>query len=712
MDTKFHTRMGRLVSYDLDASFTASNQTFSNTQVLDTVGEGVRVGSLTVVDTSTGTCKIVSNELELVGSGSANTTCVYDATGVSRALGKALLFTVTQDNGATDAYYGFNRTGFQIATFSTGVYLDGGSIKYKHQDVAIGTLGAISTATAYQFLCLAGGYDSGSIPFVTGDTVGDFLYGGHLFIKGGAYTNWTRLWADANRNDATLYAFGQIHHTNTDLVDNLQVPTNVLNVDTMFQPNFLDTFTGDNDDNLGGHVPEVIAGVDGVQTLGADLLSGWDFTSGWATTANATIVDLNTFSVTANYRGITSSATMTVGKTYKCIIAGTASVGNYQLLDSVASFTKTNDGTFYFQAGSTALYIRATTSGATVDITTLELYEVTNGWQPYANTWTIQSNTANNSPGLDADIAPDNTCTTDVARTEADATTSWTNDGMATFASDTEGNEPNGTHSLHLVADGSGDKAYTTVTTVIGLPCKVTVIYKRNIATDPSVLRIGIAAGQSTNGLVSMASTTFTTVTSFFVPTATTTYLSIAESGANNNAESWTDTLMVEPVTLNEAMASDDMSLNQGFFDVDVTIPTATTDGMAGLVLCLDSVSSPANFIWVFYNRLHGKVEAYKVVAGVGTALFTPTTATYAAGATLRAIVDYVTATDDVKIKVYYNGALIDSEQTIEDNGIAGNTRHGIMSVDSSNSLDNFTVHNRTDSNWDAEITKATGNIY
>ena len=58
---------------------------------------------------------------------------------------------------------------------------------------------------------------------------------------------------------------------------------------------------------------------------------------------------------------------------------------------------------------------------------------------------------------------------------------------------------------------------------------------------------------------------------------------------------------------------------------------------------------------------------------------------------------------------MHKNGALIGTEQTITDNGIAGNTRHRIMSVDSANTLDNFTVHLRTSPSYDNNLDRYSG---
>ena len=58
------------VTYLLSANWTAGDQTFTHNQVLDTTAEGVQVGSFKVTDTFSGTVKIVSNALEIMGASS------------------------------------------------------------------------------------------------------------------------------------------------------------------------------------------------------------------------------------------------------------------------------------------------------------------------------------------------------------------------------------------------------------------------------------------------------------------------------------------------------------------------------------------------------------------------------------------------------------------------------------------------------------------
>ena len=64
------------------------------------------------------------------------------------------------------------------------------------------------------------------------------------------------------------------------------------------------------------------------------------------------------------------------------------------------------------------------------------------------------------------DLAPNNCATAGPGRTEANATTGWTNAGMATFASSNT-RASSGSYSLHLTADSNVDACYFSFTTVV-----------------------------------------------------------------------------------------------------------------------------------------------------------------------------------------------------------------------------------------------------
>ena len=117
-----------------------------------------------------------------------------------------------------------------------------------------------------------------------------------------------------------------------------------------------------------------------------------------------------------------------------------------------------------------------------------------------------------------------------------------------------------------------------------------------------------------------------------------------------------------------------------------VSIAAVSAGEKAGLVINLDSVSNPQNYILAYHDGTNVKLD--KVVAGSTTGLVSAEVA-FSANAELRVIKDGTT------YRVYYNYALIGTSQTIADASIISNTRHGLFSTDASNTLDNFTLYAR-----------------
>src|SRR3989339_414385 len=156
---------------------------------------------------------------------------------------------------------------------------------------------------------------------------------------------------------------------------------------------------------------------------------------------------------------------------------------------------------------------------------------------------------------------------------------------------------------------------------------------------------------------------------------------------SNNSGKTfYVDDTTFKPLTLSSLFSTVSTSDADVIADANVTLTSGT---QAGLVLNLDSTSSPANFIIVYHDGTSVKVD--EAVAGVYTNKQT-TTVTYSAGATLRAI------REGTKLRVYYNNALVGAELTMTANT---NTKHGLFSTYSGNSFDNFVL-------W----ARGTGNEY
>jgi len=144
------------------------------------------------------------------------------------------------------------------------------------------------------------------------------------------------------------------------------------------------------------------------------------------------------------------------------------------------------------------------------------------------------------------------------------------------------------------------------------------------------------------------------------------------------------DDVSVKELKLSELFNTIQSSTPDVISTVTFSIPPNGTQ--EGIVLNLDSVSTPLNFIVAYIA--YDKIYLDKCVNGTWTNLINAGF-TFVEGAELRVIKDGTT------YRVYYNNALIGTSQTIADASIINNTRHGLFSTDASNTLDNFTLYAR-----------------
>lgn len=145
------------------------------------------------------------------------------------------------------------------------------------------------------------------------------------------------------------------------------------------------------------------------------------------------------------------------------------------------------------------------------------------------------------------------------------------------------------------------------------------------------------------------------------------------------------DNVSVSALPLADLFAIVQSSTPDVIADVGLTVASALGGKPAGLVLNLDSISNPQNFILCYHNG-DGSIVLEECVNGVyGAPKFT-TAVTYSAGAVLRVI------RDGTSCRVFYNNAAVSTVQTMTANT---NTLHGQFSTHSANSLDNFTIFPR-----------------
>ena len=118
--------------------------------------------------------------------------------------------------------------------------------------------------------------------------------------------------------------------------------------------------------------------------------------------------------------------------------------------------------------------------------------------------------------------------------------------------------------------------------------------------------------------------------------------------------------------------------------DANVTLTLGT---QAGLVVNLDSASSPANFVIAYHNGTNCILD--KCVAGVYTNLISAA-ATYSIGATIRVV------KDGTAYRLFYNNVVVGTSATVADAGIVDNKLMGLFSTYSGNSLTNFKLRNES----------------
>lgn len=235
------------VFYDLEWTGTgAANQTFADAQVLNTAAEGLprEKGSITVTETGTGSVKLVSEKFEITGSGTWDETGLRETDGITKVLGKAFFGKLTHNTLAASLLGVNNTTGIVRANGIEFEFDVSDNLTITNDDASSthAVVGTVVDATEYSLLVLQGGFSASAIPFYTGQAAADHKRGFHYFIKGGTFTNWTRAWISPTNNTATLYPYAQVLEASAVNSDDWLVPTNILNIDTMYQPLFLDTF--------------------------------------------------------------------------------------------------------------------------------------------------------------------------------------------------------------------------------------------------------------------------------------------------------------------------------------------------------------------------------------------------------------------------------------------------------------------------------------
>lgn len=297
-------------------------------------------------------------------------------------------------------------------------------------------------------------------------------------------------------------------------------------------------------------------------------------------------------------------------------------------------------------------------------------------WTAGSGTYTTSSARHTEVPG--AEKAPANTCTSVTG--EVDVTTGWTNDGMGTFASDTLGTEPTGTHSLHFIANSNLDQVQTgALTTVIGTFYIVEIQYITINGDADTTLGLWIGTSQGGNQIISesgFASTSWATITRYFKATSTSTYITFPEGGVGDDLEAYVDTVSLKSLTLSSIVTLSNLGITSGVYEL--TPGTVAVGELCGIVaLANDSVAS-TDGLFALIDRTSGNLEVFKRVAGTDTSLIS-TSITYAASAKLYIVYDKTQG----GITAFYNNAIVGTFQALTDASVINNTYSGYLTTGS-----------------------------
>ena len=260
------SRLGFIPNYLLDSNFTATNEVFTDTQVLST-SEGVQTGALRVVDNSDGQAEILNNRIKITGKSITgvdfNITGLKYETAITKEQG--IVFKGIMQNSVTTDYgifAGFRNANdllvtdrlYQIAMNNAGrlgfaTWQPVGTLQETNNQYDY------SIDTDYGFAFILGGFNVDGIPYMKGADPSVFDYGCHMYTKIGSI--WYLMFASDVGNDSSLYAgIQQLGSTsNTIIIDDLKLAKP--NTRTKY---VYDTFTDTNGILITNHTPDIGTG--------------------------------------------------------------------------------------------------------------------------------------------------------------------------------------------------------------------------------------------------------------------------------------------------------------------------------------------------------------------------------------------------------------------------------------------------------------------
>lgn len=305
------------------------------------------------------------------------------------------------------------------------------------------------------------------------------------------------------------------------------------------------------------------------------------------------------------------------------------------------------------------------------------------------DTWSVSGNKTVNVPNLGSDVIVNGSFES------GNPPTSWTEVSSPTTFEQSSTQHQEGSYSLHVIGDSQNDGARQYANLTNNLWYVMSGYIYPETPAGAAYYTFGMG------GTKGISSPTYT-----FGTQDTWLHLSIADvvSGSGSKdinlipiyqpADIYFDDISVKPLTTSELFNTIDSGKSDVVVEADVTMASLGVNRTpAGLVLRLDNVSNPQNFLLAIINgggaNQWGYAQLIKYVNGTYTTLYSTQLyyagTQYSAGKRLRAVMHGST------VELYY-GDLFLTTVDVPDLGIVNNTRHGTFSTTPTSSLDNFQI--------------------
>lgn len=289
-------------------------------------------------------------------------------------------------------------------------------------------------------------------------------------------------------------------------------------------------------------------------------------------------------------------------------------------------------------------------------------------------TWSVAGGVAVNTPNLGLDM---------ITNGDMELDANWNSEGTVTNErSNTQAH--GGTYSRHCAADAAFEGIKQTQTAVLGRWVQASawlygngtklLAQLKTAAAASSFLTTGGNAGQT----IPAAWTNVLSTARFLWANASGDFFRTLSAAGVTTADWYEDDVTVNALALAELFRT--LPASQASVTAQVTIAALTDRTQAGLVVNLDSIATPLNFVIVYHDRTNIYMD--QCVNGIYTNLITAAIA-FNNSKALKVIKSNDT------YSAWYGGIQYGTDQTIT--GMNG-TIHGLFSTYSGNTLEDYSL--------------------